>query len=283
MIQEKLSNLKLSTEKREQYASLLILSHMINNGHQFTIGKYGEEINPILMKMDAAGYISLEGVTYQATKKGREALQVFINRYHEFLKVFDIYCAVDLVSGEFAFCVEMFDMNDLEWEQHVEDERFEDVRMAACRLKDYDPLEAGFMIFLEKGRFDLEKENWEFDLVNDLIWDDLESIVQESKDFDHLSYEDEEGDEVPGSSVIEDVVRQGSELMLDLLKEEKRRDEEIAAQEEEEDEEEYEEEVVVETTTIVEEEYHDIDYYDPYYHDPYYVSPVFVGAMILLY
>jgi len=280
MITENLSTLRLSKEKREQYASLLLLDQMINNGHRFIVGQYSDYINPLLIKMDAAGYISLDDVTYTATDKGRESLQVFVNRYAEFLKVFDIYCAVDLVSGEFAFCKEMFEMNSIEWEQHVEDERFEDVRMAACKLKDYDPLEAGFMIFLEKGRFDLSSNTWEFDLVNDLIWDELETIVQESKDFDHLDYEDEDGNKVEGSSVIEDVVRQGSKLMIDLLKEEKRLDEEASNAQDEEDEEECEEEMIVETTII--EEYHDVDYYDPYYNDPFYMSPLFIGAMILL-
>jgi len=279
---ELLSNLSITKEKREEYSSLLLLDRMINGRLYLPIGEYDDSIDPILIKMDAGGYIRLDDTTYVPTEKGRDALQKFKNRYHEFLKVFDIYCAVDLVEGEFAFGDDMFEMNDLEWEQHLGDDRFEDLRMAVCSIKNYDPLEAAFMIFVDQNRFDLESDNWEFQLISTLIWDEMELIVKESKSIEHLSYVNEDGDEISGDSVLKDVMEQGTELMFSILEKEKEVDQKIAdeeaAEEEEEEEEEYEGEVVYVETVV--EEYHDMDYYDPYW-DPYYTSPLFYDPMIM--
>ena len=136
--------------------------------------------------------------------------------------------------------------------------------------------------FLQEGRFDTERDGWEFDLTSTIIWDEVEDLVQQSMDVSDLTYVDDDGDTIEGQSVLEDVVKQGSELLIDLKKKEAEIDAQIAEEQaEEEYEEEYEEEVVTYVEYIDEPDYYyDPYYYDPYY-DPYYVDPVLLTAIIL--
>ena len=106
---------------------------------------------------------------------------------------------------------------------------------------------------MNEGRFDTdENKNWQFDLVSDLIWDEILEICNTAIPLDDLLVDD----------AIQDIIKQGTEIVLANIKEENRRRlEEMKANATTE---EYDEEVV-----IVEEE---IVYYEEYY-DPYYASP----------
>ncbi len=271
-----LDKVVMTKEKRELYASLLILDKMINNHSYLEIGKYDSCIDDILIDLNAKGYINLEGTTYVPTSKGRDILSNFLKRYEEFRKAFEVYSRVDVQTGEFAY-EKFFDIeDDGEWEEYKDNDRFEDLRLAIASFKGMDPLECAVLIFMTEGEFDTQKKGWEFDLTSTLIWDDVENLVRGSKNIQDLSYEDE-GDVISGESVMEDVIRQGAEFLVDIKKREAEND---AQDEEEECEEEYEEEVVT-YVEVIEDDYYDPYYYEEYY-DPWYVAPVFVGALILL-
>jgi len=284
----KLAELKVTQEKRDLFASLLLLDQMINQQRYFTVGKFDNDILDLLINLEVKGYAKLNGTTYIPTDKGRDILSTFLHKYWQFVRVFDVYSAVDLRTGEFAFSQSLTIDSDEEWNELLHEDRFSDLRLTAANFKGVDPIESAFMVFLSEGKFDLESKGWEFNLVSTLIWDEVEEMVKESMDIDDLTYTDADGDIVEGKSVIEEVVDQGSKLMVDLAKEEdeldrqEQEDEDEAQAELEEDGIEFEEEEIEVVTYVetIEEEYYEPDYYDPYYHDPYYVDPLLVALIL---
>ena len=65
----------------------------------------------------------------------RQQVVRFKDRYQDFLKNFDCYCAVDLGEGEFAF-EEFWEYEDEdEWCSYLDQERWEDLRVAVAEFK----------------------------------------------------------------------------------------------------------------------------------------------------
>ena len=94
------------------------------------------------------------------------------------------------------------------------------------------------------------------------MWDEILNICNTAIPLEDLLVND----------AIQDIIQQGSQIMMDLLKEEnKRKLEELKNNVSTE---EYTEEV-----TYVTEE---VEYYDPYLYDPYYVSPCWLWVGLLL-
>jgi hypothetical protein len=203
--------------------------------------------------MLASNLISIQNDRYVITEKGDEIAINLNDKYSEFLKFYDIFCAVDLNAGEFAFR-KIFDFEtDDEWFTYLNQDNWSDVRIAVCQFKKIDPIEIVFLSFLNEGRFDTdENKNWQFDLVSDLIWNEILEICNTAIPLDDLLVDD----------AIQDIIKQGTEIVLANIKEDNRR--RLEEMEANATTEEYDEEVV-----IVEEE---IVYYEEYY-DPYYASP----------
>jgi hypothetical protein len=205
----------------------------------------------IFVEMLSIGFIKIENNFYKIDTKGQEFVDNFFAKYSEFLKFYDIFCAVDLNEGTFAF-KRFYDFDsDAEWDVYLNQENWQDVRLAVCEFKKIDPVEVVFMSFLNEGRF--TGDNWQFDLVSDLIWDEMLEVCNTAIPLSDLIDDD----------VMLDIVTKGSAIMMEILKEENKR--KLEDLKNNVDENEYEEEV-----TYVEEEY---AYYDPYLYDPYYVSP----------
>jgi len=217
------------------------------------------------------GALEVKGGEYHPTQLGRKVIVDFYDKYYEYLKIFDIFCAVDLELGDFAFS-RMFDpsLYEADWIDYMSNERFSDVRVAVADFKGLNPLEIVFMSFLTEGRFDLSAPRWQYNLTDMFIWDEMLDICNTAVDVDYLRE----------NGVLEDVIKQGTEIAMQLIKEaeENAIGEETLCWPEE----------VEETTTTVTEEYVDVvemptygyDYFDPYY-DPYYVSPIWLVPILL--
>lgn len=271
----------LSVRDRVKYMCIVLLQEIINFQTYFPTKLVGEDtyLGPYLDQMVANGTLERQAGEYIPTEIGRTELQNFYNKYYEYLKIFDIFCAVDLEAGEFAFSRihdESFD--DASWLDYLEQERFSDVRVAVADFKGLDPNEIVFMSFLTEGRFESVDQDgntiprWQYNLTNenDGIWNEIEEITNSAIDVDYLRQD----------GVLEDVIRQGSEIAMNLIRKADELNRENM-QEPHEDEEEYEE--IIETTTyvdVVEMPYYDYDYWDPYY-DPYYVSPIWLLPVLL--
>ena len=268
----------IDEEKKMQFAGIFVLEYMINKPSIFNLLLEGNDIDlePILEWLMVKKYVDIENKEkYVPTEKGRESLSLFLARYTEFLNIFDIYCAVDLGNGEFAFD-DYFDYQESGgWKNFLDQERFEDLRVAVASFKNMDPVEIVFMSFINEDRFGKDESGWQFDLLLGTVWDEILDICNCALAWQDLGYEDDEG-QVDAKVVIEDIIKQGTELMMELHKQETN----FAAQEitqSELDDKKDDNETYVERVVVEEYPY---DYYDPYY-DPYYVSPLWFGLWLI--
>lgn len=271
----------VTQQDKTKYIGLILLNEIINFQHYFLVEPTGNDayLKPYLefmysnkwldTKNDSKIFKKSSETYYIPTDKGREELVNLYSKYHEYLKIFDIYCAVDLDKGEFAFSkINDTGFSDDTWFKYLAEERFSDVRVAVAAFKGLNPSEIVFMSFLNENRFDCSVENWQDNLTSDNVWEEIEEICETAIDVEYLKEND----------VIQDVIKQGTEIAMELIKS---ADFEFASQEETE---------TITTTTTTEEEYVEIvelpyygyDYYDPYY-DPYYISPIWLVPIILLY
>ncbi len=208
-------------------------------------------------------------------------MRLFRQRYEEFLSVFDIFCAVDLAAGEFAFSSYYDFPDDASWKQFLSQDRWEDLRVAVAIHKGLDPLEIVFMSFVMEGRFaDNPDGKWELGLLSGELWNGIVEIVNSNPHPCELAYHIPAPDdptrtiEVTGADVMSDVISRGAAVMFDLM----RKGKELSALEAQQASLAPASETVVET---VEETVYDYDfvvpdplvYYAPYV-DPWYVGPV---------
>jgi hypothetical protein len=261
----------IEEEQRKQFAGAYLLEKMINGPLSISILLEGDDqyLEPVLEYLMARECIEIESQEkYVSTEKGREVLLRFLRRYHDFLKHYEVYGAVDLAEGEFAF-EDYFEYDhedqaeEDEWRSYLREEQWEDLRVAVAEFKNLDPVEIVFMSFLNENRFGKSEEGWQFDLLLGTTWDEILEICNTALSVDELGYEDEDGS-FSGEAVIKDVITQGAELNIKLRKQEEELFGDIEETREEEEEERDDSRVRVED-----------DGYAVYesYCDPYFVSP----------
>ena len=268
----------LNDEQKKQFAGAYLLNVMINTPRSFPVLLEGneEDLEPVLEWLLMKEYIEIRNQErYVPNEKGREVLKRFLARYTEYLKVFDIYCAVDLQAGEFAFASYLDFEDNTSWKNFLNDDRWDDIRLAVAEFKKLDPVEIAFMSFLNEDRFGRDETGWQFDLLLGNIWDEIILICNTAIRWEDLGYEDEKGS-VSAKDVITDIIKQGSALMIKLLeREEKLRKEQPEESEDFDDD--NEEDHVVEKVVV---EAQPINYYYSYY-DPFYVSPLWLAVWLL--
>jgi hypothetical protein len=268
-------NYKITTEDKRRYASLILLNEMINLQRYWNVSLEGDDkyLHDIFIQMLSDEWIKIEEEKniYIPTKKGRDTLVNTYQRLREYLTIYDVYSAVDVETGDFAFS-EYWNKTQNEFEEYLNDKRWMDLRIAVCEFKKINPIEIVFLSFLNDNVFDVEKDSWQFDLYSDLIWDEIIEICNTAYSMEEFG----------GNDAMEDLVTQGNEVMNILHEKEKEMDE----QDEEYDEESYcedidEEEEYVTYVETVEVVIKDV-YYDNYYRDPFYVSPVWLMPLFIL-
>jgi len=254
----------LDPKKKKELIFAFLIDQMIDKQDFSVLLTGGNAIlESLFVEMLSLKLIKLENNFYKVDEKGQAFIDNFFAKYKEFIKFYDIFCAVDLTGGEFAF-KKFYDFaTDEEWKIYLNQERFDDIRVAVCEFKKIDPIEIVYLSFLNEGRFNTDG-NWQFDLISDLIWDEIMKICNTAIPLEDLLVND----------AIQDIIQQGSQIMMELLKEESKRALDDLNNSSPTTEY-YNEEV-----TVWEEE---VTYYDPYLYDPYYVSPcwLFVGLLLL--
>ena len=214
----------VTEEQKKQFASTYLLDAMTNTPIQIPVylENNDNDLEPILEYMMMKRYIEIHNSShYIPTQKGKDLLKRFMARYSEFLKIFDIYSAVDLGQGCFAF-ERYFDFTtDDEWKKYLLDERWEDLRIAVALYKKLNPIEIVFMSFLKEGQFGDRGEGWQFDLLLGSIWDEIIAVCTAALTAHDLEYTDEEGNVIHGSTVLEDIIVQGAQLNCKLHEQEK--------------------------------------------------------------
>lgn len=281
-------NFTLTEEQREYFTAVLMLEQLCNQNQQYSVLLDGnlKSLETVFEKLLLKEYVEISGINYVAAPKGRNLLQNFLEKYSEFIKLYDIFCAVDLGAGEFGF-QEFFnpEFEDRErWEMYLKSEQFEDLRCAVSTFKGINPIEVIFMSFINEGRFKLTNQiDWAFDLKAGFIWDDIVTIYNSQLRVEDLGFETENGEYVAGDVVIQDVIIQGTNLLMDLLNQEEemktsRRSSPQNGQRTQlhssnfGHQPQHHHTTSYETTYYVETPYYGHDHYDHYYHDPHYRS-----------
>ena len=246
----------LTDNNKKTFKAIILLNEMINGTHKFQTVANGDDsvLEPLFIELISKGYVQTSGINYQVTNSGQQVFDTFMKRYTEYLKVYDVFSFVDLEKGEFAFA-RYYDFDtDEAWADFTNDERFDDLRIAVAMFKKLDPAEIVFMSFINENRFDTSSNGWQMDLISDNEWAEIENICATAIKPEDL-----------GDDAMEDMVGQGSELMISLMKQEQERQEEDNNYNDGGD-------------TIIEEE--TVEYYEPYY-DPFYVSPIWLVPLFL--
>lgn len=212
----------ITEEQRKEYASGFLLDHIVNDEKRYSVVLEGsdKDLEPLFVYMMSKEYLDLDETNhYLPTKVGLDKLENLKHRYEEYLAHFDLYCAVDLEDGTFAF-ERIFELDDDAWEAYLGEERWADLRIAVAWFKKMNPADVVFLSYLKEGMFDTHKEGWQFDLLSGLTWQTVEEIVDAALQIEDLAYTDEDGQYISGEAVIEDVVAQGAQLNARLHAEE---------------------------------------------------------------
>jgi hypothetical protein len=238
----------LSDEKKKEYAAVLILESIVNAEKKISALLEGDDnlLAPALNELYAKKLVDIKSSVYVATPLGEEKIDQYMKKFEEFLVVYDIYCAVDLEKGEFAFA-KFHELDDDQWDVYLNDERWEDLRVTVAEHKKIDPVEIVFMAYINEGYFDMENEGWQFDLMLGDVWNEILEICNSALTAEELGEPD----------VILDIIHQGSALMIELLE----KDKEAHVHDDECD---HDEEVT------------EVTYYQQY-SDPYFVSPIWIA------
>ncbi|MBW4889282.1 hypothetical protein KXQ82_06125 [Mucilaginibacter sp. HMF5004] len=246
----------INDNNKKTYQAIILLNELVNGDHKFqTIGNGDDKVlEPLFIELMAKGYVQTSGMYYVITAKGQEAYDNFMQRYSEYLKVYDVFSFVDLEKGEFAFA-RYFDFDtDAQWDNFKNDQRFDDLRIAVALFKKVDPAEIVFMSFINENRFDTTSAGWQMDLASNDTWKEIEEICATAIKPEEV-----------GEDAMVDMIKQGSELMIGLLQEEIKQREQDNANNNNGGE------------TVV---YETVEYYEPYY-DPWYVSPIWFVPLFL--
>lgn len=212
----------ISEEQRKEYAAGFLLDLLVNGGRRYSVVLEcpDNDLESLLVFMMSKSYIDLDRENYYVpTQKGMGKLDNLKHRYEEYLAHFDLFCAVDLEKGEFAFD-KIFELDDEQWDAYINQDRFVDLRIAIAWFRKINPADFVFLSFLKEGRFDIEHSHWQFDLLSGLIWQQVEEIIDTAIQIEDLAYESDSGEMVSGEVVIEDVIRQGASLSEKLYVEE---------------------------------------------------------------
>jgi hypothetical protein len=240
----------------KSYTSILLLNEMITNKRIFETILNGDDklLEPFFIEMLSHNYLSIVKNKYVVSAAGKTSFDTFMKRYNEYLKLYDIFSLVDLDKGEFAF-QKYFDFDENSWNIFKNNARFFDVRIAVCEYKKLNPYEIVFMSFINENRFDTSISGWQFDILSEEIWKEIEEIVNTAITINDL-----------GKDVIEDIIKQGTQIAIELIV----KDNEIQKQKLEDED--LENEEIEEITTTIEVNNIDCVYYDNYYDDCLFVS-----------
>ena len=245
-------------DKAQTFASIYLL-HQMDEGAQIPIilDKNYQFLEPLLEQLHSKGYIRIEESAYCLSEHGEEVLKRFYGRYREYLRLYDIFSAIDLETGEFAFA-KYFDFeSDETWYAYLENERWADLRIAVARLKKMDAHEIVFMSFLNEGRFGANENGWQFDLILGSIWQEIREICRNA-----LTAED-----IGSKERLVELTREGSQLMAQLLEHEQKLQKWQQEQQGGE---------------LAGEETEEIMEYEEYSRDPFYLSPLWTAPLFFL-
>jgi hypothetical protein len=127
-----------------------------------------------------------------------------------------------------------------------------------------------FMSFINSNRFDTHQTGWQFDVMTDRIWAEIDDICREAITIDDL-----------GADVVKNIIKRGTEIMMEITRQEiERKKQELEQARTVDAGVDEDVEYIEETTVIIEEYEEDLVYYEPYY-DPFFVSAIWLAPLFI--
>ena len=210
----------ITPDSKLQFAGLYLLRYMDENHHDFNTALTDAEadLQPVFEWLIQIDYVTVDDKNnYAISGKGRDILNNFKERFEEFLSDCDIFCAVDLESGEFAF-ERYHHLPDRDsWTTYISEERFDDLRVAVAEHRNLDPIEIVFMSFVQDGLFGTDGTYWSEELLTGDIWENILAIVNTAVKVQDLGFVDN-GETISGITVIEDIIEQARTIASSLAK-----------------------------------------------------------------
>lgn len=243
----------MTNDKKKIWLTILLLDEMSRRDFGTILKDDDSLFDEQFVEMRSKGFIDKGDKKWIITEKGNKFFDDFMQKYDEYLKIFDIFSYVDMKEGEFAF-EKYYDLSDSDWELYKNNERFQDVRIAVCNFKKIDPEEIVFMSFINENRFDTSENGWQHKLMFGETWNEIEKIVSSAITVEEIGIEE-----------TKEMIKRGSEITKELLEKERELKTESVS------------ETVTETTYVEETEYYD-SY--SYYSDPFYISPIWLIPLI---
>ena len=206
---------QVNKEQRLQYAGLFLLDRLSGEEEDFFVDLPQDQqiLLSVFSWLQKQRYVQTDHEhKYGLTVNGSDILERFRKQYRKFLKESDIFCAIDLSAGEFAYSYYR-DFNDQKsWEDFLNQERWEDLRVAVAEHEGEDIIEIIFMDMINEGYYGKDEQGvWSFDKLLGSVWSEIEEIATNSIHTKDLAYE-AEGALIPGSDVIEDIIHQGRNI-----------------------------------------------------------------------
>ena len=162
-----------------------------------------EGLESLLNFMESRGTLTVEEDNYyKVTDKGPQVYQDLVKQLEAYVHHFEVYAYVNREQGIFG---------DPE-KDLLEGEKWSDLRVAVAEHKGIDPYSVVFLAMLSAETF-YDNPDWKFDLSMGTLFKEMEKIIQEQLHVDELGYSDSDG-KVTGKQVIQDIIKQGSELVL---------------------------------------------------------------------
>lgn len=210
---------QLDDKQKHHYARLYLLDYMVQEDVKISVllDEKSEDLEPVFDELMARELIEIDQEQrYCVSRQGLALHQNFLKRYRKIIAENDIFCAVDLKVGEFAFSF-YDDYPTLDaWNAFLDANRWDDLRVAVVEYLNQDPIELIFMSFINEKRFGRDDDGkWQFDLLLGSVWDEILEICNQSIHWPELGYKDDQG-KVSAAEVITDIIAQGGELRSGL-------------------------------------------------------------------
>lgn len=210
---------QLDDKQKHHYARLYLLDYMVQEDVKISVllDEKSEDLEPVFDELMARELIEIDQEQrYCVSRQGQALHQNFLKRYRKIIAENDIFCAVDLEAGEFAFSF-YDDYPTLDaWNAFLDANRWDDLRVAIAEYLNQDPVELIFMSFINEKRFGRDDDGkWQFDLLLGSVWDEILEICNQSIHWPELGYEDDQG-KVSAAEVIADIIAQGGEMRSTL-------------------------------------------------------------------
>ena len=206
---------KLSTEQINKFQKLVVLDNIYSGSFTPSLILTGNDelLEDILSEMVGDGLLSLKASGYKINSKGKKEINNLFDKLCSYRDVYKIYSAIDTGAGEIAYeSYYEFDTDEA-FIEYINQDRFEDLRVAVSILKGIDPFEMVFLEMMDDGRFDSNQySNWQIELFTKDVWDELENIVNSAIKPNDLNEEKHSGEEV-----LEIIIDKATQVAINLL------------------------------------------------------------------